>query len=215
MAELAPFETYKKIPRLHGDVHVTEKLDGTNACFEYSNVAHYGTNTAYVVGACSRNRRLFTLELGHDGLPLAAPRWDDKGDNAGFGAWVLANLDGLRRLGYGRHFGEWYGKGIQRGYGLEDKRFALFRAPKAGVPEGCPASVVPELDVWGEFDTERLAMLLAELRLTGSRAAPGYMNPEGIVIFHARSGQLFKYTFEAGPKGTTDESGHPLKEGFV
>lgn len=209
MAELAAFEAYKKIPRLHGDVHVTEKLDGTNACFELAQ-----TDAGYVVGACSRNRRLFELELGWDGLPTSAPRWDGKGDNAGFGAWVLDNLDGLRRLGYGRHFGEWYGQGIQRGYGLDHKRFALFRAPKNGVPEGCPVSVVPELDVWGEFDTGRLALLMAELRLTGSHAAPGFMNPEGIVIFHARSGQLFKYTFESGPKGTTDESGHqlPLEE---
>ncbi len=208
MAELAPFEAYKKIPRLHGDVHVTEKIDGTNACFEYQDVSMYaahGSQVAYLVGACSRNRRLFHVSLGFDGLPLHEPRWDGKGDNAGFGAWVLANLDGLRRLGYGRHFGEWYGEGIQRGYGLDEKRFALFRAPKNGVPEGCPVSVVPEIDVWGEFDTGRLALLMAGLQETGSVAVPGYMNPEGIVVFHARSGQLFKYTFEAGPKGQKEE----------
>lgn len=200
------FEPFQKIPRLHGNVHVSEKLDGTNACFEYAAIPHSGLkDAAYLVGACSRNRRLFELVLGHDGLPIGAPVWDGKGDNAGFGAWVLANLDGLRRLGYGRHFGEWYGQGIQRTYGLDHKRFALFRAPKHGVPEGCPVSVVPELDVWGEFDTGRLALLMAELRLSGSHAAPGYMNPEGIVIFHARSGQLFKYTYEAGPKGQKEE----------
>ncbi len=198
---LAPFEGFKKIPRLHGDVHVTEKLDGTNACFELAQ-----TDAGYVVGACSRNRRLFELALGFDGLPTSAPVWDGKGDNAGFGAWVLANLDGLRRLGYGRHFGEWYGKGIQRGYGLDEKRFCLFRAPKAGVPEGCPVTVVPELDVWGEFDTGRLALLMAELKLNGSQAVPGFMDPEGIVVFHARSGQLCKYTYEAGPKGQKDDS---------
>lgn len=196
-----PFKPFPKIPRLHGDVHVTEKIDGTNACFEYEQ-----RSDGYLVGACSRNRRLFHVELGLDGLPTSTPVWDGKGDNAGFGAWVLANLDGLRRLGYGRHFGEWYGQGIQRTYGLDHKRFALFRAPKAGVPEGCPVSVVPELDVWGEFDTGRLALLMAELKLNGSQAVPGFMNPEGIVVFHARSGQLFKYTFEAGPKGQKDDS---------
>lgn len=199
------FDPFKKIPRLHGDVHVTEKLDGTNTCFEYEDVSRFGTKVAYLVGACSRNRRLFAVKLGFDGMPLAEPTWDGKGDNAGFGAWVLDNLDGLRRLGYGRHFGEWYGQGIQRTYGLDHKRFALFRAPKNGVPEGCPVSVVPELDVWGEFDTGRLALLMAELKLNGSRAVPGFMDPEGIVIFHARSGQLFKYTFDAGPKGQKDE----------
>lgn len=201
--ECVPFAPMPKIPRLHGDVHVTEKLDGTNACFEYAQ-----TPNGYIVGACSRNRRLFQLELDTAGLPRfvgEGPRWDGKGDNAGFGAWVLANLDELRRLGYGRHFGEWYGKGIQRGYGLDHKRFALFRAPKAGVPEGCPVSVVPELDVWGEFDTGRLALLMAELRLSGSQAVPGFMDPEGIVCFHARSGQLFKYTYDAGPKGQKEE----------
>ena len=32
----------------------------------------------------------------------------------------------------GRHFGEWWGSGIQRGYGLDEKTFSLFNAYRWG-----------------------------------------------------------------------------------
>jgi hypothetical protein len=195
------FEPFKKIPRLHGDVHVSEKIDGTNACVEYIQ-----TETGYLMGACSRNRRLVTIEVSEHFKEHPRVEWHGT-DNYGFGSWVVANHTSLVRLGYGRHFGEWYGQGIQRTYGLDHKRFALFRAPKHGMPEGIPSNVdvVPEIDVWGEFDTGRMALLMASLKMSGSSLVPGFMDPEGIVVFHARSGQLFKYTFEAGPKGQKEE----------
>lgn len=206
MQVLGNFQPFNKIPRLHGDVHVSEKIDGTNACIEYVQ----GEDGVSLMGACSRNRRLVTLTL--DGLGSKPKETWHGTDNYGFGRWVCENAESLRRLGWGKHFGEWYGQGIQRTYGLDHKRLALFREPKGGLPEGLPSNVevVPTIDVWGEFDTGRMALLMAELRMSGSSLVPGFMNPEGIVIFHARSGQLFKYTFEAGPKGTTDESGHQL-----
>ncbi len=49
-------------------------------------------------------------------------------DNHGFARWVEGNKQELLKLGAGRHFGEWWGSGIQRGYGLQkgEKRFSLF-----------------------------------------------------------------------------------------
>lgn len=200
MNSLAPFAAFNKIPRLHGACVVTEKIDGTNACVEYA-----PTETGYLMGACSRNRRLLTIEVSEHFH--GTPRVDRHGsDNAGFGSWVLANHAALVRLGYGRHFGEWYGQGIQRGYGLAHKRFALFR--RAGLPEGLPANVdvVPIVATLDTFSTTQIEGLYALLKQNGSFAVPGFANPEGLVVFHERSGQLFKLTDAAGPKGQKDDS---------
>jgi hypothetical protein len=37
---------------------------------------------------------------------------------------------------------------------------------------------------------------LDRLAVTGSVAAPGFMNPEGIMVFHTAAGQMFKFTLE-------------------
>jgi hypothetical protein len=44
---------------------------------------------------------------------------------------------------------------------------------------------------------------LDKLRATGSVAAPGFMNPEGIVIYHVAGGHLYKKTIDNDerPKG--------------
>ena len=38
--------------------------------------------------------------------------------------------------------------------------------------------------------------MLERLRASGSFAAPGFMNPEGVVVFHTASGTFFKKTLE-------------------
>lgn len=198
---IGAFVPMPKIPRLHGDVVVTEKIDGTNACVEFE-----ATELGYEMAACSRNRRLVKVSWMKDRDFDPRVQWQDsKGDNAGFGAWFLAHYLELRQLGYGRHFGEWWGKGIQRGYGLDEKRFSLFNPNPLKTLPAC-VGVVPVLAQAARFDTEELDMILVSLKISGSVAAPGFMDPEGLVAFHARSGQLFKYTFEAGPKGQTNDS---------
>ena len=39
------------------------------------------------------------------------------------------------------------------------------------------------------------------LKETGSMAAPGYNNPEGVVIWHEAARCLFKKTFKSDEKG--------------
>lgn len=150
---------WPKIPRLSKrTVVITEKLDGTNAAVV---VMPDGR-----VFAQSRTR-------------LVTPG----SDNYGFAAWVAEHEDELREgLGEGVHFGEWYGLGIQRHYNLDEKRLALFDTRRPA--ESLPACVgqVPALRTC-QFDSRVIAETLLWLRCEGSVAVPGFMHPEGIVVY--------------------------------
>ena len=109
----------------------------------------------------------------------------------------------LETLGVGYHYGEWWGQGIQRGYGLKEKRFSLFNVNKWNLitaPACC--HVVPTLYA-GMFDTHTCTSIIEWLATYGSVAAPGFMKPEGIVVFHTAQGHLYKKTIEKdeSPKG--------------
>jgi len=195
----APFSPMPKIPRLHGDIVVTEKIDGTNASVEFAR----GAEDWFGMAANSRNKRLVEIYWQADREFNPIVKWQGK-DNYGFGAFVVANFLKLRNLGYGRHSGEWWGQGIQRTYGLDDRRFSLFNAnPLKPLPD-C-VGVVPVLEKLESFDLDAINMIMAALKIGGSVAAPGFADPEGIVLFHARAGQLLKFTFDAGPKGQKEE----------
>lgn len=166
------FEGFPKIPRLFRDIVITEKLDGTNAQIL---IDEDGT-----IQAASR-KRLITPE----------------DDNFGFAAWVKENADELRGLGPGRHFGEWWGAGIGRRYDQTEKHFSLFNAgrwtPTNPAPSCC--RVVPVL-YKGPFITRVCNLTLEDLTLHGSQAAPGFMRPEGIIVYHTAGRVLFKATIE-------------------
>lgn len=176
------FASFPKISRWSRGVIVTEKIDGTNAQILVN-------DTMTDLHAGSRNKWITPQD-----------------DNMGFARWVEANRDELLKLGPGSHFGEWWGSGIQRNYGLKggDKRFSLFNVRRWGDVNTRPkcCGVVPEL--WsGLMDEINVNEIMRKLKENGSYAAPGFKNPEGIVIFHTSNGQLFKKTFEkdAGGKG--------------
>jgi hypothetical protein len=166
---MSDFEPFSKIPRLKRGCVITEKIDGTNAQI------YFADDGAMRVG--SRNRWITP---------------DD--DNYGFARWCQENETELRKLGPGRHFGEWWGAGIQRRYNVPDKRFSLFNVGRWGNVE-LPAcvSLVPVLHN-GEFTTNAVDSALDLLRTQGSVAAPGFMDPEGIVVFHVASQSLYKVT---------------------
>ena len=181
------FEEFGKIARLNREVIITEKIDGTNAGIYVDE-----DNTVY---ACSRKR------------------WIAPGDdNFGFAAWVKEHEQELVGLGFGMHWGEWWGCGIQRRYGLDEKRFSLFNTgrwlqtssdwafPDMGMttaPECC--HVVPILTIgnFREIDFHEQVILLGN---RGSIAAPGFDNPEGIVIFHVAARHYFKATIKNDEK---------------
>lgn len=213
------FQPFGKIARLSRGMVVTEKLEGTNAqvwiesrflvpILEPGMI--YVESTDTVVRAGSRNQWL----APNGSIPTPEGQKKQATDNFGFAAWVHENAEELSKLGPGRHFGEWWGQGIQRNYGLKEKRFSLFNVgrwvdPNSGevadgnrmmLPRCC--HLVPVL-FRGDFNTTTVAGLLEDLRVYGSQAAPGFMKPEGVVVYHAASGQLFKKTIEkdSEPKG--------------
>jgi hypothetical protein len=172
---LPPFVEFPKIPRLLRGCLVTEKIDGTNAC-------------VYV-----------PEEVGGEMLFGSRTRWiTPENDNFGFAAWGHEHASKLWKLGPGTHYGEWWGKGIQRGYGLDERRFSLFNVHRWGAPEARPACchVVPVLGKLDKFHSPFIDIALQRLRDYGSKAAPGFMRPEGVVIFHVAGGHLYKVTLE-------------------
>jgi hypothetical protein len=201
---LPDFEPFPKMARYSRSIIITEKLDGTNAQVFIS-----PDSSAVIAG--SRNRWI---------TPDA--------DNFGFARWVEDHRDELLRLGPGRHFGEWWGSGIQRGYGLPkgEKRFSLFNTmrwakhgtePKV-IPTGDPnvfktqdvlppcCDLVPVLaeGLWQpEVMADAISGALWLLERDGSTASPGFMDPEGIVIFHTAANFAFKKTIKKDevPKG--------------
>lgn len=211
MSEFTPFP---KVPRWFRDVTITEKIDGTNGVIyirrepvdEPSSFVGVHTDPdgsqygQYVmVSAGSRNQWI-----------------SPEKDNFGFAKWVHANALGLAEsLGEGLHYGEWWGPGIQRGYGLKQRRFSLFNTARwadqvfSGV-EGL--GVVPIL-YQGKLTPLCVYEALEDLDETGSVASPGFMRPEGIVIWHHAGRQLYKVTLEndASPKQVIQDDRSPAR----
>lgn len=173
MTELT-FEEFPKIARLNRPCVISEKIDGTNG----------------------------QIIISEDGQIQAASRscliYPER-DNFGFAAWVRDNKIELLKLGAGRHFGEWWGSSIQRRYGLtgNDKRFSLFNAARWEEDSLRPACclVVPVL-YRGLFSTEAVNASLNTLRDMGSIAAPGFMKPEGVIVWHEAARIGFKVTLD-------------------
>ena len=174
---MTDFMKFDKIARLSREVIITEKIDGTNAQIYITEDGEFLTG--------SRNRWI-----------------TPENDNFGFSAWAHEHKDELMGLGPGRHFGEWWGCGIQRKYDLDHKRFSLFNIKRWSDPEVRPdcCHVVPVM-IRGNFSEETVAKAMLDLRCDGSKAATGFMNPEGIIIYHTASGTLFKKTFENDEAG--------------
>jgi hypothetical protein len=191
------FREFPKMARLSREVIITEKIDGTNAQI-------YISDDGKTMFIGSRTRWITTTD-----------------DNHGFAKWAEAHRDELLTLGPGRHFGEWWGQGIQRNYGLKEKRFSLFNVQRWALhgtePKTYPTmdprvtrtqdflppccGLVPVLDRC-TFDTNTVDMWMNYLQAAGSVAAPGFMKPEGLVVFHTAGNVGFKKTLgNDGHKG--------------
>lgn len=168
------FRKFPKIPRLgskHDDMVITEKIDGTNA----------------------------QVCITEDGEVLAGSRnrWITPGkqtDNYGFASWVQDHSEQLLELGVGTHYGEWWGAGIQRRYGMKEKHFSLFNTfrPEESLPD-C-VQQVPVL-YQGEFSTTKIQEVFEDLWVQGSRLCGHAFQAEGIVIYHMTSRNSFKMTY--------------------
>jgi hypothetical protein len=198
---MSEFVGFPKMARWSREVIVSEKIDGTNAQVLITPEGKM---------LCGSRTRWITPE----------------DDNFGFAAWCRDHKEQLLMLGPGRHFGEWWGSGIQRAYGCKkgERFLSLFNVgrwclhgeePKpiisadpriVKVQDVLPPCVglVPVL--WrGNMDDLNIAEIMYELWYLGSKAVPSFMNPEGIVIWHVAGNVGFKKTFDKDnqPKGGT------------
>ena len=193
------FIEFPKMARLSRECLVLEKIDGTNA----------------------------SILITDDGQMLVGSRtrWiTPESDNFGFARWVMEHREELLQLGPGRHFGEWWGSGIQRGYGLPkgERRFSLFNVARWCLAGETPQRILtadPRIEKYqdvlpacchlvtvlyrGLFDTAFIQGALTLLGAQGSYASPGFMKPEGIVVFHVAGNVGFKKTLDKDdvPKG--------------
>lgn len=184
MENTTEFRPWPKLSRWSRDVIISEKLDGTSSCVVIKE--------SKVIAVQSRNRFITPED-----------------DNYGFAGWVERNkpiLEGI--LGDGYHYGEWWGNGIQRGYNMAKKKFSLFNVSRWSDLTFNENAISIGLDcvplLWqGSMDEAHLKIqiVMQDLQRDGSVAAKGYMNPEGVVLFHTAGGYLFKKTFEKDQEG--------------
>lgn len=155
---MGEFKAWGSTKRENKSKTITEKINGTNACV----VAQNGKVTAQ-----SRNR-------------IITP--DD--DNFGFAKWVYDNAGALiDTLGWGYHYGEWYGEGIQKNpLGIEGKRFALFHATKYTEANGFELSKVDGLETvpllhHGQCDVYTIPGIMQDLQTYGTKVQGAKTTP--------------------------------------
>ncbi|MGN6548400.1 MAG: RNA ligase family protein [Pararhizobium sp.] len=195
--DFQPFPKLSRLAKWSQHCTITEKVDGTNAQIVITE-ADETDYTAPEVTAVVRDEeqgRSFALRAG------SRNRWITPGketDNYGFASWVQSNAEELMKLGVGRHFGEWYGNGIQRGYGLDEKRFALFNVDRfregRDTPPAC-CEIVPVL-YEGHYEEHHAEYAMSDLAEFGSQMVSGFMKPEGIIVHLRGPRVMLKKTFE-------------------
>lgn len=180
------FISWTSTPRFHKYLTITEKIDGTNTCIRILDG---------VVTAQSRKRLITPGD-----------------DNYGFAKWVYENAGALTDvLGYGVHFGEWFGEGIQKNpLGVEGKRFAHFspwkfqgeareRVENSGLVEFVPVLHEGQAD-WATIPGIMDDLLWNGTKVKGARmVSQGFGHdddnmapPEGIIVWHKESQQKYK-----------------------
>jgi hypothetical protein len=223
------FVPFPKIGRwANNKITITEKIDGTNASIWIGDFGHQDDPT-----------RLYAFEYNDDlgrtfnGGVRAGSRnrfLTREADNYGFAKWVQENAAELVRLGPGTHYGEFWGSGIQRGYGLQpgDKRFSLFNVgrwighpdtfgvydrgdtrPDKTIIMAPGLGVVPTLHYGAMRDNAgqcQIEQTMRRLQFAGSQASPGFKGegkagPEGCMVCFEALKTYSKVPFDGLPKG--------------
>lgn len=174
---------WPKIPHLYREVTITEKINGSN------NAVHFDESGNMAVQS---RTRFITPD----------------NDNQHFARWAEENKESLfADLGVGIHFGEWWGYKIGPGYDCKpaERYFSLFNTRRWADSEFTTPDlrVVPVL-FEGTLKESTIGGIIHfwtdALRSEGSFAKPGFMRPEGIVIYHKDSDQMFKIFLEKDEK---------------
>lgn len=195
------FTAWPKTPRLMRNITITEKIDGTNAAIGIVKVDPEDPKEEPIIDHVHLDGEMFGI-YAQSRTRLIKP--GKSTDNYGFAGWVATHAAELvDLLGEGLHFGEWWGNGIQRNYGMAEKWFSLFNTDRYhGFEErtGLNITAVPVL-YQGLNDTKVIEDALTRLRTEGSVAAPGFMNPEGICVYQSASRTVSKVTLDKNDAG--------------
>jgi len=177
------FKAYPKTRRLT-DVYafISEKIDGTNGVL-------FVDGSRVVAGSRSK-------WLVDDG----SKSWD----NHGFGAWVKENEVILSQLPDGFHYGEWYGRGINRNYGLKDRRFMLFNRMRYLELLELMPSLYKVLELETILSQINIMDVQAQLAIhkrelmheSGSRHVRGFKRPEGVMVRIPAADKVFKVVWD-------------------
>lgn len=183
------FKAFPKIEQFGKlNMFITQKIHGTNAQVYIKEVQTVGFAEDLEFEAMIHSKCNYLLEVEDKAYALyvgSRNKWiTPEDDNAGFASFVYENAEAfIRCLGPGQHFGEWVGPKINSGEGLSQKVFVLFDHWKYPPERELPpqTTVVPVL-YQGKTDLSAVESVMEDLRINGSKLAPGYMNPEGVVV---------------------------------
>lgn len=178
---MSEFKEFDKITRFYEqDVVVTEKIDGTNGLVWIS-------DDLSIVRAGSCTRWISTTD-----------------DNYSFAKFVDANAEDLKKLGPGYHYGEWWGQGVQRKYGMDKKVFSLFNvhcwSDESLRPACC--DVVPTLYT-GLINPEVVQRFSVPLShsMAAIKYGVNFYDTEGVMMYFSKAGTYFKAPVKHGHKG--------------
>jgi hypothetical protein len=170
--------TFKSFPKITaiGKVimSITQKIHGTNA-----QILIYKDGNGELQLKTGKRSQFITPE----------------NDNFGFARFIYDRKEEfIKKLGEGRHYGEWAGPGINCGEGLKERTFCLFnwkRWKDEPLPER--TTTVP-LIYHGGLSVTAINEAMEKLKTEGSKLVPGFMKPEGIVI--EIGGAFYKNVFD-------------------
>lgn len=189
------FRPWRSIERYQGiHVQIAEKLHGTSA------QVHVQKQLDGTLKALAGKRTSYVGTTGH----------------FGFGEFVANNGQALcDSLGEGRHYGEWVGPGVNGQYGLTEKVFVLFNH-RYHLPKKLAGKLPNRVDVVpvlydGPYTPTIIGETMDNLKASGSVFAPGFMKPEGVVLFFPQFNTMQKKVFKPEETGW-DKSNKPPRD---
>ena len=213
---LPEFTPFPKIGRLNKDMVVTEKLDGTNAAV--------GITEDGNVYAQSR-KQIITPEKDNFNFAAWVAEHEEEliklGPGVHFGEWWGSGIQrgyDLREKRFSLfNTGRWnseLNKYVTDPYAYikDDGEEAVEGLDLRGETHciECPVCHVVPLLAVHTFDTGLIQAIYTQLKFRGSVAAPGFENPEGVVVFHTARGTLFKLSDAKVPPPEHDRSAAQL-----
>lgn len=201
------FKNYGKIPRwVNEHVWISEKIDGSNSCVvieDYTGVTDISDEErATILGFTVTDAGVFAVRAQSRSRFITPSKGKD---NFGFAAYVQENANALvKTLGVGYSYGEWYGSGIQSGYGLTngERHFALFPTARHTMwsddyekyTEVPGLEIAPELydGPFGEGNCIEDCLNLLRDHGSFAHSARGFARPEGVVVQFKLSGARYK-----------------------